>query len=178
VPKQSWQLLTRLSSNEPWDGRAIVALPTSQRMGLENFTMHPETPPLQLVPVRISDQDNTTYALRGSVGDDLSNTPYLTALINPSTHTVSMKIVYLPSPLQASFEANPEACPEGYRCSADQWTFETNSGNGSFVNLGFEGFKGRWVPFKDTRGEGWHLYWKGNAGLHHAVQLDLVPFVG
>ena len=136
--------------------------------------MHPETAPLKFIPLQITISDETTYALRGSVGDDLSRTPYLSAVINPSTHTVSMEITHLPNPLQSSFVATPDACPEGCLCAADQWTFDSDE-DGKLSNLGFGEFKGKWVPFKDARAEGWTLYWKGNAGLHHAIQLDLAP---
>lgn len=160
-----------------------MSLPTSHRLGLENFTVHPETPGLQFLPIRLRDDDDK-YALRGfSVGDDLSRTPYLAALTNNATRTVSLKIVYLPTPLRESFETQTDACPEGYDCTADQWTFDeptptAGDSQQTCYNLKFSGFNGVWEPFKDAGKEGWHVYWKGNAGMHHPVQFDLVPFIG
>lgn len=156
-------------------------LPSSNHLGLENFTVNPETPPLKFLPIRLRDDDNK-YALRGdAVGDDLSRTPYLAALTNNATRTVSLKIVYLPTPLRESFETQTDACPEGYDCTADQWTFgelSPDSGrNQIYHDFEFGGFKGRWEPFKDAGKEGWHVYWKGNAGVHHPVQFDLVPVI-
>lgn len=152
-------------------------LPTSHRLGLENFTVNPETPPLKFLPIRLRDDDNK-FALRGyDSGDDLSRTPYLAALTNTATRTAGLKIVYLPTPLRESFETQTDACPEGYDCTADEWEFDDIAAGDSqtYYNLKFSGFKGRWEPFKDAGKEGWHVYWKGNAGVHHPVQLDLVP---
>lgn len=141
--------------------------------------MNPETPPLKFLPIRIRDDDNK-FALRGDdIGDDLSRTPYLAALVNEATRTVSMKIVYLPNPLRESFETQTDACPEGYHCSADQWEFSSIASNDDpvYYDLKFAGFKGRWEPFKDAGKEGWHVYWKGNGGLTNPIQLDLVPLL-
>jgi hypothetical protein len=170
-------LITFHSSRQPWHGRSLVTLPTTQRLGLENFTVHPATPPPQFIPVRIRDDDNK-FALRGDdSGDDLSQTPYLAALAHKATRTVSLKIVYLPTPLRESFETLAEACPEGYECTADQWVFdEYDSGDGQILyNLQFAGFQGKWVPFKDAGKEGWHVYWKGDLGWHRSINFDLVP---
>jgi hypothetical protein len=150
-----------------------VPLPTSHRLGLANFTLHPAPAPLKLTPVQIVTSSSTTWALQGPAGDDLSLTPFLAAIINPSTHTVSMSLVHLPSPLASSFAASPAACPTGCLCAADQWTFDVGA-DGALANLGFGEFKGKWVPFRDAGEEGWTLYWKGNAGLRHTVQIDLV----
>lgn len=160
-------------------------LPTSHRLGFENFTVNPKTPGLKFLPIRLRDDDDR-YALRGEgVGDDLSRTPYLAALTNNATRTVSLKIVYLPTPLRESFETQTDACPNGYDCTADQWTFDApatgdlqpGGSQKTYYNLKFGGFKGNWEPFKDAEKEGWHVYWKGNAGMHHPVQLDLVPVI-
>lgn len=160
-----------------------MSLPTSHRLGLENFTVQPETSGLKFLPIRLRDDDNK-YALRGiSVGDDLFRTPYLAALINNATRTVSLQIAYLPTPLRESFETQIDACPSGYDCTADEWTFDDptpvpGDTQKPYYNLKFSGFKGVWEPFKDAGKEGWHVYWKGNAGIHHPVQFDLVPVIG
>jgi hypothetical protein len=139
--------------------------------------MYPETPPLRFLPIRLSDDDDK-YALRGDgVGDDLSRTPYLAALTNNATRTVSLKMVYLPTPLRESFNTQTDACPEDYECTADQWTLDEVDHNGIYGNFRFGGFMGKFEPFKDAGTEGWHAYWKGNAGVHHPVQFDLVPVV-
>ena len=162
---------------QPWHGRSLVTLPTTQRLGLENFTVFPVTPPLRFLPIRVRDDDNK-FALRGDgSGDDLSQTPYLTALANKATRTVSLKIVYLPTPLRESFETQIDDCPEGYDCIADQWMFdEDSSGDGQVLyNMQFAGFKGKWFPFKDAGKEGWHVYWKGDFGEYISINFDLVP---
>ena len=138
------------------------------------MTIHPPRPPIKLRPIRLT---NGTYALRGEpIGGDLSKTSYLAALNSKAgTRTVSMAIINIPSPMQDSSEHDPEACPEGFECIADQWTLDEADKYGVYSNLQFAGFKGRWEPFKDAAPEGWHVYWKGNAGLHHQIQFDLVP---
>ena len=169
------------SSAEPWHGRDLVDLPTGHRLGLENFTVSPETPGLKFLPIRLRDDDDK-FALRGESSDDeLSRTPYLAALTNKATRTASLKILYLPNPLRESVETQTDACPDGYECTADQWTFNepaSAASEASYYNLKFGSFRGRWEPFKDAGKEGWHVYWKGNAGVHHPVQFDLVPVVG
>ncbi|KAF2999886.1 hypothetical protein E8E13_008275 [Curvularia kusanoi] len=174
------ELTTSPSSNKlPWHGRFLVTLPTSNRLGLENFTVHPETPPLKFYPVRVHDDDDK-FALRGDdIGDDLARTPYLAALANNATRTVGLKIVYLPTPLRESFETQTDACPEGYDCTADQWMFDqTDPGDGqTFYNLQFGGFTGKWSPFKDAGKEGWHVYWKGDGGAPVTIQLDLATSI-
>ncbi|KAJ8114305.1 hypothetical protein OPT61_g3788 [Boeremia exigua] len=174
-------LMVSCSPDEPWHGRHLVDLPTGDRLGLENFTVNPETPPLRFTPVRIRNDDNR-YALRGDgVGDDLSRIPYLAALINRVTRTVSMKIVYLPTPLQESFETQTDACLQGYSCTADQWFFSDvgpiSGPKEVYRDFRFGGFRGRWELFKDAGREGWHVYWKGAAGTHRPVQFDLVSVV-
>lgn len=84
--------------------------------------------------------------------------------------------MYLSTPLHESFETQTDACPAGYDCTADQWTLGEFD-DGIYPDLKFGGFKGRWEPFKDAGRDGWHVYWKGNAGVHHPVQFDLVPVV-
>ena len=101
-------------------------------------------------------------------------TAYLAALTKNATRTVSLKIVYLPTPLRESFETQTGVCPEGYDCSADHGTFDEIN-DGVYHDFRFEGFKGKWGPFKDAGKEGWYVYWKGDAGVHHPVHLDLVP---
>ena len=77
--------------------------------------------------------------------------------------------------MRSSFKSNPEACPDGYECIADQWEMDDAGKDGVYSDFRFAGFKGKWEPFKDAAPEGWHVYWKGNAGLTHPIQLDLVP---
>lgn len=138
--------------------------------------MHPQTPPIKFLPIRLHDNDKK-YALQGdSMGDDLSRTPYLAALTNNATRTVSLKIVYLPTPLRESFVTQTDACPEGYDCTADQWELDEID-DGIYRDLRFGGFTGKWEPFKDAGKHGWHVYWKGNADFQYPVQLDLVPVI-
>lgn len=112
------------------------------------------------------------------MGDDLTKTPWLTALkANGGTRTVSLKISYLPSPTRESFKANPDMCSDGFECIADEWILNRPDAKGIYTNLRFAGFNGKWEPFGDAAPEGWHVYWKGNAGLYHPIELDLVPLV-
>ncbi|OAL48035.1 hypothetical protein IQ07DRAFT_111585 [Pyrenochaeta sp. DS3sAY3a] len=165
---------------EPWHERGLVPIPKTLYLGLENFTVSPTTPPTKFFPVQLG---NGNFALRGeSVGDDLSKTPYLAALIaTGGTRTVGLKVVYVPDPTLGSFKANPAACPATFQCIADQWAFDTppstKTAYNAYKNLRFAQFKGRWEPFEDVKPQGWHVYWKANAGLHHPIDLDLVPVV-
>jgi hypothetical protein len=60
-------------------------------------------------------------------------------------------------------------CPSGY-----QRTFD-DAVDAVYSNFRSAGSKGRSEPFKDAGKEGWHIYWKGDCGSHHPIQLDLVP---
>ncbi|KZM28229.1 uncharacterized protein EKO05_0011070 [Ascochyta rabiei] len=163
------------SPGKPWNGRYLVNLPSTKRPGLENFTVHSETPPLKFLPIRLRDNDNK-YALRGGGwGNYLSRAP-LAALTNNATRTVTLKIVYLPTPLRESFETQTDACPGGYDCTADQWTLGGLDYD-VYRDFRFGGFRGRWEPFKDVDKEGWHVHGKGNTGIQHPLQFDLVPVI-
>jgi hypothetical protein len=151
-----------------------VALPTSHQLGLENFTVHPETPPLKFIPVKVT---NGNYALQGEGrSDNLSEISFLAALKSKAgTHTASMAIVYMSRPNDRSNKFYLNACPAGYECIADQWTFDDPQADLLRADFRFAGFNGKWDSFKDAGDEGWHVYWKGNAGLFHPIQLDLAP---
>ncbi|KAH8729075.1 hypothetical protein GQ44DRAFT_747394 [Phaeosphaeriaceae sp. PMI808] len=159
---------------EPWHKRHLVALPSSHRLGLENFTVQPSTPPLKFLPIQLS---NGNWALRGEGGNsDQSKTPYLAALKSTSgTHTVSMAIIYMPSLSLIYSKATPSACPATYECIANQRSFDGANSDMIRTNFRFAGFDRGWKPSRDAGKEGWHVYWKGNAGLYHSIQLDLVP---
>jgi hypothetical protein len=137
-------------------------MPSSRQLGLENLTVLSPTPPLKFRPLKLS---NGNYAVQGEIdGNDPSKASYLAALISSeSTRSASMASLY--------------TCPEGDECIADQWTFAPWV-NSVYADFRFAGFKGRWEPFKDAGKEGWHLYWKGDFGPHHSIQLDLVSVDG
>jgi hypothetical protein len=155
-----------------------VALPTSHQLGLENFTVSPTTPPLKFRPIRVA---KGNYALRGEGDHDENNqAPFLVALKSTTgTRTASMAIVYISTPnLRRRFEPIADACPQGYECVADQWTFDDADEDTVRPNFRFAGYEGTWEPFKDAGAEGWHVYWKGNAGVYTPIGLDLVPMKG
>jgi hypothetical protein len=150
-----------------------VALPSSHQLGLENFTIHPTTPPLKFRPVKIT---NGNYALQieGSY-DGQTETPYLAALQSSGgTRTASMAIIRVSKPSCLSHKAANSPCMKGLSCTIDKWTFDASMDT-VYPRLRFAGFEGSWEPFKDAGKEGWHVYWKGEAGLSHPIQLDLVP---
>jgi hypothetical protein len=149
-----------------------VALPSSHQLGLENFTVHPTTPPLKFRPVKLS---SGNYALQGEDSNNNdSEAPYLVALNSKQgTRTASMAIVHMRQPTPHFFKAHVDSCPQGYDCVVDHWTFDAAM-DMTYPNFRFAGYKGNWAPFKDAGKEGWHVYWKGNAGLSHPIQLDLV----
>jgi hypothetical protein len=152
-----------------------VALPTSQLLGLENFTVHPETPLLTFNPVQLT---NGNYALQAEdSGDgDGSKMPYLAALGSTSgTRTASMAVVFVLTTTSGAIKATFDSCPDGYTCVTDQWTFGGASVDWVHPDFHFAGYKGNWAPFKDAGAEGWHVYWKGDEGLTHPIKLDLVP---
>ncbi|KAH4125071.1 hypothetical protein HBI24_190120 [Parastagonospora nodorum] len=161
--------------DQPWHGRHVVALPTSHQLGFENFTVHPETPPLKFVPFRLR---NGNFALQGEgSNEDPIKATYLAALKSTTgTRTASMAVMYFSKPIKHS-ETIFDACPEGYECAVDQWMFDAAVDN-VYPNFRFEGFNGSWIPFKDAGTEGWHVYWKGDAGPSHPIQIDMVPVNG
>ncbi|KAF2242387.1 hypothetical protein BU26DRAFT_438867, partial [Trematosphaeria pertusa] len=165
---------------EPWHNRHLIPIPTSQILGLENFTVHPATPPVLFTPIELS-PGTGNYAFRAAYsGDDLSQTPYIAALTsNAENHDVSMKVIPLPDPTDESIQLNPNACPENYECKADAWTAKPNQ-NGELTALGIEGLEGAWEPIKDAGKGGWHVYWKPDGGdkVYHPIQIDIVPYNG
>jgi hypothetical protein len=169
--------LTLYSSGEPWRGRRLVALPSSHQLGLENFTISPTTQPVKFRPIKAA---NGKYALRGEGGSvDPIGFPYLAALKSTTgTRTTSMAIVYAQKPTLLSDTFKIETCLEGYDCVVDQWIFEKAGANMVHYDFRFTGYHGNWQPFKDVGKEGWHVYWKGNTGLNHQIQLDLAPIDG
>ncbi|KAF2824440.1 hypothetical protein CC86DRAFT_395635 [Ophiobolus disseminans] len=160
---------------QPWDGRHIVALPTSHQLGFENYTVAPTTPPLNFRPIQVA---NGNYALCGEGdNDDHDRAPILVSLKSTTgTRTASMAVIYISKPARRHhFKANADACPEGYECVADQWMFDSAGDDLVHSNFRFAGYTGTWEPFKDAGAEGWHVYWKGNAGVYTPIDLDLVP---
>jgi hypothetical protein len=142
-----------------------VALPTSHQLGLENFTVHPTTTPLKFRPIKLS---NGNYVLQG----DGSNM-YLAALKSKQgTRTTSMAVMHVSQPPLHFINPVVDACPGEYECVVNNWTFDAGK-DMTFPNFRFAGFRGAWEPFKDAGKDGWHVYWKGNAGLAHPIQLDL-----
>jgi hypothetical protein len=165
------------SPTEPWHGRHLVALPTSHQLGLENFTVSPTTPPVRFRPVKVA---NGNYALQGEgEGTDSTGFPYLAALKSTiGTRTTSMALIYAQNPTLHPSSVDVGTCPEGYECVIDQWTFDDAGPDIVYPNFRFAGYQGRWKPMKDAKTEGWHVYWKANAGLYHPIQLDLVSMDG
>lgn len=160
---------------QPWRARHIVKLP-SGLLGLENFTVHPVTPPLGVVPIQIPGQ--STYALQlAHGGDDLSRTPYVAALLlknnagcpsvtEPHTSVeASLSIIYVPDPTKKTLERNAEACPKGMDCVADEFGIvggDARVGDKGDVlgRLVYAGFEGHWEAVKDVvKGQGWEVYW-------------------
>lgn len=62
-------------------------------------------------------------------------------------------------------------------CAVDQWLFDAAVDN-VYANFRLADFDGSWMSFKDAGTEGWHVYWKGDAGSTHAIQIDIVPMNG
>ncbi|KAF2035301.1 hypothetical protein EK21DRAFT_84916 [Setomelanomma holmii] len=159
---------------EPWHGRNVVALPTSQRLGLENFTVSPITPGLNFRPISLA---NGRYALRGEGDNDVHNdAPYLVALkpLN-GTQITGMIVLYLPTPDGELPETAVVACPDDFDCTADQWTFDAAGGDMVHPNFKFARSEGDWEPNKDAAPEGWHVYWRTGGDLYHPITVDLVP---
>lgn len=152
----------------------MVALPTSHQLGFENYTVAPTTPGLSFRTIKVS---NGNYALRGEgENDGQDRAPFLVVLKDTiGTRTASMKVLYITSPQRIGQDAVAEACPEGYECVADQWTFDGAGEDLIHRNFRFAGYEGTWGPFKDAGAEGWHVYWKGNGGGYTPIALDLVP---
>jgi hypothetical protein len=91
---------------------------------------------------------------------------------------MSMAIVYAQKPTFHSSAFEPETYPEGYECVIDQWMFDEAGTDMVHHDFRFAGYQGNWQPFKDAGEEGWHVYWKGDTGLDHPIQMDLAPTDG
>lgn len=160
-------------------------------MGLENFTVHPSTPPLVLLPVLIPNGQGT-FALRDiSNGDDLSVTSWVTAMVpspasNEAQEGIAIGIVYTPNPLPSSFEASPGACPDGWECIAHRWVLneadvDRDKGGDekelSGWEVGIQGLDGGWRARKEEEREGWGVWWmrEGEEGEGTRLGVELTP---
>ena len=90
-----------------------------------------------------------------------------------------MAVIYIPKPTgRRHYEGIADACPTGYECVADQWMFDDAGDDMVHPHFRFAGFGGTFEPFKDAAPEGWHVYWKGNAGVYNPIELELAPTDG
>lgn len=160
--------------NQPYHNRHIIKLPKTQLLGLENFTVHPETPPQTFVPIQIPNKPS--YALRIPSGtDDLTRTPWITVLLpkKPYPRSASLGEILAPEPGKVE-----PTCRKGKTCIGDGFRIgvprggSTGNGEGSLGKLAFGGFEGHWEVLKDVPGGGgWHLYWKAEHGGNEEVPL-------
>ncbi|KAF1960709.1 hypothetical protein CC80DRAFT_500984 [Byssothecium circinans] len=156
---------------EPYHNRHVVILPTSQNLGLENFTVHPDTPPILFAPIKLT---SGNFALRAQFSGNDAETAFIAALLPTSgSGDVALMIVYAPEPTQESIKNEPDACPEGFTCIADQWTVG--------ASLGFAG-KGGSGTFEAVKlaPEGWQTLWRtdGEETVYHSITLDVVANSG
>ncbi|KAF2714251.1 hypothetical protein K504DRAFT_450821 [Pleomassaria siparia CBS 279.74] len=153
---------------KPWHLRNIVWIPSTKRLGLENFTVHPETPPVYVTPIPLA---NNTYALRiPDSGDGLSRTPYIAALDIDSQKT-GYKTVHASAPTGVDVE---EGCPADTYCPTDEFNIYQDGGK----KLAYGGFEGNWNVNKDVSPEGWHIYWMGTDRFgSQDIEIELVPRV-
>jgi hypothetical protein len=172
------------SPKEPFHHRHLITQPNTHFLGLENFTVHPETPPLHLLPIRIPNEDSA-YALQiPDYTDDLSNLPWIAAILpkKQDPRSAALRKVHGSDPGKIG-----GGCPEGTTCVGDGWRVDAaKSGDkkeGELVplgKLGFRGFEGHWEVVKDVpNGGGWHLYWKADDSkeveLGARVEVEVVP---
>jgi hypothetical protein len=66
-------------------------------------------------------------------------------------------------------------CPEGYTCSASEWT---TRGNAGYANFELTSFTGKWEVIEDAAPEGWRIYWKGRGWTAQDAHFDVVPWKG
>ncbi|KAF2012950.1 hypothetical protein BU24DRAFT_261911 [Aaosphaeria arxii CBS 175.79] len=155
---------------QPWHQRHLVLLPSSQLLGLENFTVHPTTPPFTFTPIPIPSTPN--YAFRAPfAGDDRTATPYLSAISTTASRSSNLGVLPGPDPNHIA------RCPEQKNCSAN--AFSVYDGDTGFKRLSLEVFPGAFEAVKDApNGEGWHVYWRGSGGptaWDRAIEFDIVP---
>ncbi|KAF2475777.1 uncharacterized protein BDR25DRAFT_300758 [Lindgomyces ingoldianus] len=181
IPSQYY--LRANAPNTPFHNRPVVRFPQSHMLGLENFTVHPATTPVYFLPIPIPGKE--TFAMQVPYsGDDMSETPYVTAIVSKGSHTASMKILSMPDPTATSTK---DGCPGvEVTCVADQWSVSGGHPGVAMKGLKYEGWKGGWSVVKDAGTEGWHIYWvaKGEAAKAkrqfgmasvHDVDVDVVP---
>ncbi|KAF2636953.1 hypothetical protein P280DRAFT_408383, partial [Massarina eburnea CBS 473.64] len=153
---------------EPYHNRHVTILPESQTLGVENFTIHPESAPVLFTRVNLG---SGRFALRGQLsGEDSSETPFIAAMVPTSgAGDYALMFVNTPDPSEESIANEPEACPEGFKCVADQWM--------GGPSLGFRSpGGGKFEPVKQAS-EGWIMYWRtpGIGVPHpHPVMLNMV----
>lgn len=167
------------SPGQPWDKRKIVQLPGSGHLGLENFTVHPETPPVSFHPVPVPSEPHQALWVDGGA-DNMDDYPFIAAITwPPGGLRTGMQILNLGDPTNKTMEQNPFNCPAGFICTADTWDVKQEAeGRGFSTKLRYAGYPGGWVAVKDESPHGWSVYWDakaaGDGQPADGTKIDLV----
>ncbi|ORY11299.1 hypothetical protein BCR34DRAFT_327148 [Clohesyomyces aquaticus] len=133
-----------------WHHQPLSQLPKSKLLGLENITReHPvPTPPLNFLPIDIPGTDSRFAMQVPYSGDDLSKTPYITAVSWKGSSTAAMKVLFMSDPTEESVK---EGCPVGnVVCVADAWSTSGRNEEGVRKRLEYGGWQGAWGVFADA----------------------------
>ncbi|KAH7121022.1 hypothetical protein B0J11DRAFT_54948 [Dendryphion nanum] len=176
LPPESGPLffLRTFAPEQPWHGRHLVLLPSSRRLGLENFTVHPTTPPITFTPLQLASTSSFALALPGG-SDDENQNPWLAAFKAHSSTTASFgTIVSLdPNDVKGTCPADVE------ECQANGFTmYQGQGGDPGLKRLSFDGFQGgAFQAVKDApKGEGWHVYWRWTPDpVLVQIEFEVVP---
>jgi hypothetical protein len=192
------------NSHHPLGGRHIVQLPTTGRLGLSNFTVHPSPPPIPFLAIH--HPGNSNYSLQlphPGDSDPRKGTPYIAALISKAQlanpQVLSLGAVQVRThgfAEEAVEEVKVSACPADKVCVIDAWNLyaeetaihdEADTGDSSKApvlgRLAYSGFEGHWEAVKDApNSEGWHVYWRApgdwrddGVELGSPIEIEIVP---
>ena len=80
-----------------------------------------------------------------------------------------MGLVLAPTPDKETIAREPHACPDGYECTADEWTGVDDG----YLKFGVN--RGTFEPVKEAP-EGWIVYWMGSGDEEpiHPIKLEVV----
>ncbi len=164
----------------PWGGRWIVNLIDDNYLGLENFTVHPETPPVKFIPTMLAEGTFALVTEPVADGQDPNSVPQLAAVTTKDDpQSVELMII---SNSTTNGPANAKPCPDGKQCFTDLWDMADGDEDDDYALLVFDGFNGTWVPVIDARPHGWHVYWTAGDGTtngtNSTIILDLAPCDG
>ncbi|KAL1592252.1 hypothetical protein SLS60_011329 [Paraconiothyrium brasiliense] len=144
--------------------QSIIHLAPS--FGLENFTIHPPSDPVNVYLSKVSDPKDFRYSLTGAYPNSTNwrDIYFVAEYILPAPNDF---IAMGWSTISGNYD-----CPPGLRCDTVSWAIQ-EEGEKKILRPRAEA--GAWDAVKTKEGRGWRVVWKvDSATVHHEVEILLV----